>query len=243
MKLQTAIRITAFIILLTLVTQRSMAQGASSSNPGEWAAIITGEQMLHTQYKQQTNDITTTTLALAEVDAAQTQVKKWQQQYNSYLKTTQGFASSIAATCTLYHQGIETLTALWEIYNAQKIHAQGTLASLGMTSIYLEIATEYVKTYRQLQQCVSKGGDTNMLNGAERTRLIWDLSDDLSRLNTKLRRLASCILSFSFEDVWNKAIAGKIDKTTGQLAKEASRRAQRAAANVSKMYKTKSYTW
>lgn len=52
-----------------------------------------------------------------------------------------------------------------------------------------------------------------MLNGAERTQLIWNLERELEQLNSKLRRLAVSISVFSFEDVWNRAIAGKIDKS------------------------------
>lgn len=52
-----------------------------------------------------------------------------------------------------------------------------------------------------------------MLNSAERTQLIWNLERELEQLNSKLRRLAVSISVFSFEDVWNRAIAGKIDKS------------------------------
>lgn len=242
MKLRTDFRVLAISLLLFAVAQEGKSQNVTVSNTLEHEAIIGWEKKIQGSYKSQSNSLKKTNVALGDIGRQQREVKKWQQQYNSYLKTTQGFASQLAASCTLYHQGVETLAALWEIYNAQKIHAEGTFATIGMSTIYLEIATEYLRTFKQLKNCVKKGTNANMLTGAERAKLIWDLSADLQRLNSKLRRLSSCILAFSFEDVWNKAIAGKLEKSPGQLAKEASKRAQKAAANVSKMYKSKAFS-
>ena len=101
----------------------------------------------------------------------------------------------------------------------------------------METAMQFIKTYRSLKKVCKKGGDKNMLNGAERTQLIWNLERELEQLNSKLRRLAVSISVFSFEDVWNRAIAGKIQKSNKTLAEEARKRQSRAMKIVAKFYK------
>lgn len=67
--------------------------------------------------------------------------------------------------------------------------------------------------------------------------MLWNLVNNLEQLNRKLRRLSMSIMMYSFEDVWNRAIAGKISKTNKMLATESSKRMRRAISNVAKYYK------
>lgn len=76
-----------------------------------------------------------------------------------------------------------------------------------------------------------------MLNGAERTMLLWQLSGELELLNRKLRSLALSISIFNFEDVWNRAITGKIEKTNGMLASDAIRRHGKAMKQVARFHR------
>lgn len=101
----------------------------------------------------------------------------------------------------------------------------------------METVSEFMRTYKTLKQVVAKGGESNMLSGAERTQLLWNLTDNLARLNRKLRLLAVSITMHSFEDVWNRAINGKIGKSNKMLAVESSRRMRRAMSNVAKFYR------
>lgn len=212
-------------------------QGASTSNPGEHLAIITGEDNINSRISSQTNSRTKEAGIQSELSASTTKIREWEQQYNKYLKTTKGYADRIVADCHLYLEGVQTLTALWEVYAAKKINPQGVFATLSMNNLYMETATQFIKTYRSLKKVCKKGGEGNMLNTAERTELIWNLERELEQLNAKLRRLAVSISVFSFEDVWNRAIAGRIDKTNGMIALEARNRMRRAVTSVAKFYK------
>ncbi len=211
--------------------------GATTSNPGEYVAIITGEDLINNKISSQTKSREKEAGIQAELSASTTAIRNWEQQYNAYLKQADGYAQRTVACCQLYLEGVQTLTALWEVYAAQKINPQGVFATLSMNNLYMETATQFIKTYRSLKKVCAKGTDTNMLNGAERTQLIWLLERDLEQLNAKLRRLAVSISVFSFEDVWNRAIAGKIDKSNGMLALEARNRMRRAVTSVAKFYK------
>lgn len=244
MRLQTEFRIAMVILTTALATSVCHGQGATTSNPGQYLAIVAGNDAINNKVSSQTKKQTAIAGIQAELNASTTQMKKWEQEYNSYLKTGDGYAKSILQACQVYIEGMQTLTALWEVYAATKINTQGVFANMSMNNLYMEIASEFIKTYRTIK-IVAKGGSSNMLNGAERTQVLWGLSEGLQRLNQKLRRLAVCISTYSFEDVWNRAIAGKIEKSNGLLAKEARNRMRRAATSVAKMYKMRqnSKTW
>lgn len=47
---------------------------------------------------------------------------------------------------------------------------------------------------------------------------MWTLSDKLTRLNDKVQTLAECINYYTLANVWNKAVAGKVGWTNGQIA-------------------------
>lgn len=104
---------------------------------------------------------------------------------------------------------MQTLTYLWEIDQARKINPEGVFASMSMNNLYMETAAEFTKAYRILNKVIKAGGKESMLNGAERTMLLWQLSEELEVLNKKLRSLALSVCIYNFEDVWNRAIAGK----------------------------------
>ena len=242
MKLQIGFRF--FMVCLTTALSITVCrgQGASTSNPGEYLAIMEGESLINGRISSQNNSRENEAGIQSELSHSTTQIKNWEQQYNSYLKTTEGFANGIVACCQLYLEGVQTLTALWEVHTAQKINRQGVFATMSMNNLYMETAIQFIKTYRSLKKVCKQGGKNNMLNSAERTALIWSLERDLEHLNQKLRRLAVSISVFSFEDVWNRAIAGKIDKSNGMLAIEARNRMRRAATSVAKYYRLRQNT-
>ena len=221
------------------ICTKSHGQGASSSNPLEYAVIQKGEADINSHITTQTRDMGELAAVQGTMVGEATLMKKWEKQYNSYLTTTKGYAEKIAAACTLFQEGVQTLTYLWEIDQARKVNPQGVFASMSMNNLYIETAAEFTKTYRLLNKVVKKGGQENMLNGSERTLLLWKLSAELEQLNKKLRSLALSITVFNFEDVWNRAIAGKIEKTNGMLAEDARKRQSKAMRQVAKFYQVR----
>lgn len=237
MKLPIDLRhILAFTVFF-LGTLSTFAQGATSSNPAEYAAIGAGEERIDSQYVHQSNGMAAIAAEQGVMVAANAKMKKWEKKYNSYLKTVSGYASAIKAATTLYADGMQTLTALWDVHTACRINPQGIVASMSMNNLYMETAAEFARTYRTLKKVIAKGGKENMLSGSERTLLLWNLTNNIERLNRKLRQLAVSVTMHSFEDVWNRATYGKIAKTNKMLAKESSRRMKRALVNVAKFYK------
>ena len=237
MRLQTGLRCIFLLTVLVTGVMTVSAQGASQSNPLEYAAIASGETLIDNQIKKQSKAMAALAVEQGAMTVANTKMKQWEQKYNSYLKTASGYASSIKAATSLYADGMQTLTALWEVHTACRINPQGIAASLSMNNLYLETVTEFIRTYRALKNVIAKGGEGNMLNGAERTQMLWNLTNNLERLNRKLRLLSVSVTMHSLDDVWNRAITGKINKSNKVLAKESSKRMCRAISNVAKFYK------
>ena len=116
----------------------------------------------------------------------------------------------------------------WTIY--QDGHPQGIVASMGMNNLYIETATELVSVYTLLNDAVAKGGEENMLTGAERSTTLWALNDRLSAFSRKLHLLYLSIRYYTFNDVWRNVTAGMLDRNNGEVARMAMSRWRRAAS-------------
>ena len=211
----------------------SLAQ-VGEANPLQYAAIAEGTYMLNSAINSQTKGMQKTAALQGTIAAEFTKMKLWEGKYNAYLKTVRGYAEALKAGTTLYADGVQTLQHLYEIQRAVNANPAGIGATLAMNDLYLETASEFIKTYRLLKVSVAKGGTDNMLTGAERTEMLWQLSDELARLNAKLRTLAISIAYHNFTDVWNQYTAGMVDKSHGEIAADAYERWRRAS-NVSRI--------
>ena len=101
-----------------------------------------------------------------------------------------------------------------------------------MNNLYIETATELVTVFTLLKDAVAKGGKENMLTGAERSQTLWMLSDKLHVLSRKFQQLYLSIRYYTMTDVWNRATAGIVDHSYGELADQSFRRWRRAAKVV-----------
>ena len=239
MRLQINKLIIATIGIALLSVATAKGQSASTSNPLQYAAIQAGEAKINNNLKSQTDGMEKLATAQGSMVKEATMMKKWEKNYHAYLTTAQGYAEKIAAASTLFQEGMQTLSYLWEIDQARKINPEGVFASMSMNNLYMETASEFVKCFRLLNKVVKKGGQENMLNGSERTMVLWQLSEELELLNKKLRSLAISITVFNFEDVWNRAIAGKIEKTNAMLASDARKRQSKAMRQVARFYRVR----
>ena len=219
-----ALSVAAALFLAAVPSSAQMSQ----SNPLQYVEIETGHKNINDQIKKQTKAQEKTGLLQATISAECTKIKQWEGKYNSYLKTARGYAEAIKAGTSLYAEGVETLRHIHEIRKAVAANPQGIGASVAMNNIYVETAAELIRTYRLLKVSVALGTNVNMLTGAERTELLWNLNDALDQLNRKLRRLAMSIAFYNLGDVWNNATAGMVERSHAQVAADAIDRWKRA---------------
>ena len=215
-------------LVLAGISVSTFAQ-VGESNPSQYVAIAEGQTLVNNAVNSQTKGMQKTAALQGSMAAEFTMMKKWEQKYNSYLKTARGYADALKAGTSLYADGVETLRHLYEIRKAINANPTGIGATLAMNDLYLETTTEFIKTFRLLKVSIAKGGTDNMLTGAERTEMLWQLNDELARLNAKLRTLAISIAYHNFTDVWNQYTAGMVDKSHADIAHDAYDRWRRAS--------------
>lgn len=225
------------VVLVSLLPQWAKAQVASS-NPLEWAALAEGNELINGQIEKQIKGQTKTALLQNSIAAEFNRIHKWEKQYNSYLKTASGYASSLKACTHLYNDGVRIFFTLGKLGNAVKDNPQGIVAGMGMNNLYIETATELVSVFTLLNDAVAKGGNENMLTGAERSKTLWSLNDRLSAFSRKLHLLYLSIRYYTLNDVWNNVTAGMLDRDNGEAARMALSHWRRAAALTVKIEQT-----
>jgi len=218
-------------VLAFLLPQLAQAQIAAS-NPLEWVALAEGNELINGQIDKQIKGQTQTAVLQNSIAAEFNRIHQWEKEYNSYLKTASGFASSLKACTHLYNDGVRIFLTLGKLGKAIKNNPQGIIASMSMNNLYIETATELVSVFTLLNDAVAKGGTENMLTGAERSKTLWALNDKLSAFSRKLHLLYLSIRYYTLNDVWNNVTAGMLDRDNGEVARLAMNRWRRAAALV-----------
>lgn len=197
-------------------------------NVGECTEIESGTGAINREVGSQTKDMAKSSVLQGSIAGEFMKMKQWEQKYNSYLKTTTGYAEAIKAGSMLVADGVDILRNIYVIKKAIAKNPQGVVATISMNDIYMETVAELIKTYSVLNECVAKGGEGNMLTAAERTQLVWNLTDEMERLSKKLRKMAISIVYYNMMDVWDKATVGMTSKGHEKFAREAMKRWQRS---------------
>lgn len=223
--------ISLVLVAICLFPQFGKAQIAAS-NPLEWMALAEGNELINEQIEKQIKGQTQTALLQNSIAAEFNSIRKWEKQYNSYLKTASGYASSLKACTHLYNDGVRIFLTLGKLGKAIRNNPQGIIAGMSMNNLYIETATELVSVFTLLNDAVAKGGTENMLTGAERSKTLWALNDQLSAFSRKLHLLYLSIRYYNLNDVWNNVTTGMLDRNNGEAARIAMSRWRRAAALV-----------
>lgn len=223
------ISLTVLALSVCLLPQAVKAQVAAS-NPLEWTALAEGNDLINKQVEKQIKGQTQTALLQNTIAAEFNRIHKWEKQYNSYLKTASGYASSLKACTHLYNDGVRIFLTLGKLCKAVRNNPQGIVASIGMNNLYIETATELVSVFTLLNDAVAKGGTENMLTGAERSKTLWALNDQLAAFSRKLHLLYLSIRYYTLNDMWNNVTAGMLDRDNGEVARMALSHWRRAAA-------------
>ena len=217
--------------LLWLGHSRAGAQ-IDSSNPLEYVALAEGNELINAQIKSQIEDEQKTALMQNTIAAEFTMIHSWEKKYNKYLKTAEGYASTLKACTSLYDDGVRVFINLCNLKKAITNNPQGIVATMSMNNLYIETATELVCVYTTLKDAIAKGGEENMLTGAERSKTLWALNDRLDAFNKRLNQLYLSIRYYNMMDVWDNATAGMLDRTNGEIAQAALGRWKRVSRIV-----------
>ena len=234
MNSRTTDKVRRSVLALVLPVLMMMGSGEAHAqivvaNPLEWAVLVEGNELIDGQIKNEIEGQTQTAVLQGTISAEFTQIKKWEQKYNAYLKSVDGYASSLKAASHLYNDGVRLFIHLCDIRKAGAANPQGIAATLSMNDLYAETATELVTVYTTLRDAIAAGGEGNMLTGAERSRTLWMIEDSLKAFNRKLSLLSLSLRYYTVSDVWYNATEGIVGRTNGDIARQAQSRWMRAS--------------
>ena len=201
------------------------------ANPLEWAVLVEGNELIDGQIKSEIEGQTQTAVLQGTIAAEFTRIKNWENKYNSYLKSVDGYASSLKAATHLYNDGVRLFINLCEIRRAIGSNPQGVAATFSMNNLYAVTATAPAAVYTTLRDAIATGGAGNMLTGAERSRTLWMIEDSLKAFNHKLSQLSLSLKYYTLQDVWWNATEGILDRDYGEIARQAQSRWKRASRN------------
>lgn len=227
MKLRTAYK--TLVLALSMAFTVSARAQLVTTNPLEYAALLEGNELINSQISMQTRNQLKTAGLQNTMATEFSQIRKWEDKYSRYLQSAEGFASTLKAGTTLYHDGVHIFLTLGHIRKAVSDNPQGLVSTAAMNNLYLETATELVGVFTLLSEAIAKGGSENMLTGAERSKTLWNLEDKLGAFNRKLRQLYLSIRYYTMADVWNEYTAGIWYNDNAQIAQTAYTRWRRAA--------------
>lgn len=225
------VSVIAFILLL-ITSNRSYGQ-VVSSNPGEYTILATGNGIINNTVKSETKAQRNTAMMQNSMAGEFTKMKQWEKDYNSYLKTANNYASALKAATHVYDDGVRILLTLNKLRKAINNNPQGIVATVSMNNLYMETTTEMLSVFTLLKNAIAKGGETNMLTGAERSKTLWELEDKLSSFSHKLHLLYISIRHYRMSDVWNRATAGMIERDKHDVAMQSLSHWKRYAKEVS----------
>lgn len=221
----------AFVLLL-ITSSKAKAQ-IVSANPGEYTILAAGNVLINKTVKSETKAERETALMQNAMAGEFTKMKQWEKDYNSYLKTAENYASALKAATHIYDDGVRILLTLGKLKKAVSNNPQGIVATVSMNNLYMETTTEMLSVFTLLKNAVAKGGETNMLTGAERSKTLWELEDKLSSFSHKLQLLYISIRHYRMSDVWNRATAGMIERDKHEVAMQSLSHWRRYAKEVS----------
>jgi hypothetical protein len=218
-------------MLLSLGTVKGYGQYVTS-NPGEYVILEQGNNLINQTVKSEMKAQTATAVLQNTMAGEFTKMKQWEKDYNTYLKKADGYASALKAATHIYDDGLRILITLNKLRKATANNPQGVVATLDMNNLYMETTTEMLTCFTLLKDAVAKGGKENMLTGAERSKTLWELEDKLSSFSHKLHQLYLSIRHYRMADVWNRATAGMIERSNGEIARQSLSHWKRHAREV-----------
>ena len=222
-------RLAALLLPVLLLGAGNLRAQIVVASPLEWAVLAEGNELIDGQIRNEIDGETRTAVLQGTISAEFTQIKKWEGKYNAYLKSVDGYASSLKAATHLYNDGVRLFINLCDIKKAIANNPQGVAATFSMNNLYAETATELVTVYTTLRDAIATGGEGNMLTGAERSKTLWMIEDSLKAFNHKLSQLSLSLRYYTLSDVWFNATEGILDRDNGEIARQAQSRWKRAS--------------
>ena len=135
------VSVIAFVLLLMCHTH-CFGQ-IVTANPGEYTILATGNELINSTVKSETKAERNTALLQNAMAGEFTKIKQWEKDYNSYLKTAEGYASALKAATHIYDDGVRILLTLDKLQKAVNNNPQGVVATVAMNDLYNRVGGKH----------------------------------------------------------------------------------------------------
>lgn len=221
MKLATDIKRVLTITALLFVTGQLTAQSLYEENPLDIAVIKFGTDSLTSIYSQEIDEQTKITGLQTAMNTCLTQIKKYNKEYSNYLSNVPTFVKNVNLVRNLYAQGADLIRNTLMLTRMIDKKPHGLAASVSMSNVYIELVSEFYKTYSTFKDVVAKGGPDNKLTAKERVEMLWLLSDNIRELNEKIKNITFLVAVTEWKDVWLLYTEGLVPRNAGTIAHDA----------------------
>lgn len=127
----------------------------TTTDPLLLLAVSNGSALVNDKIGNETNKMSEIGLLQNSIGIQFNAIKTWEDKYNSYLKTANGYAEALKAGTTLYTDAMVAIRNIRDIKKAVEENPQGLAANLVMSDIYMETVTEFIKTFRILEYSIT----------------------------------------------------------------------------------------
>jgi len=143
------------VVAFLAAASQTVTAALTTTDPLLTLAVANGTALVNNKVSNETDKMTEIGLLQNSIGIQFNAIKTWEDKYNSYLKTANGYAEALKAGTTLYTDAMVTIRTIRDIIRAVERNPEGLAANLVMSDIYLETATEFVKTFRILEYSIT----------------------------------------------------------------------------------------
>lgn len=190
------------LAMAILLSPMAHAYSVGGVFPVQESIITAGEYTIQKQIGEQVAQLMAINTEQVPMSLEFKEMDNWNRKYYNYLSTPNYIINSVQAGTTIYTKAFECFRNLVDLGKAIKENPQGVVSTAALNNLYVETAVKFVKVFRTLNNVLKKGGKQSMLNGADRCRLLWQISGELDELKTSINRLAISVRYYSILDVW-----------------------------------------
>lgn len=190
------------LVLFTIGTEKVMAQ--VTTDPLLTAAVVANKETISKEIEK-TNRLQTATLAEnTAINALLVDIHEYEVKMHTYLSKAQNVVTSAVGIMRALKMSKEIVEGLIECSQAAVDHPMGTLVSTMVSESYSTIAEEALALAGYITTIVQGGGDKNLLNTAERIRILNSVNASLYRLSNSVWVLKCNIKYMGLRDLFAK---------------------------------------
>lgn len=189
------------ISIIALLMAASTAKAQFKTDPVVGAAVTTEAVTLSTAVNKGNSQQKFIMTAQAAITTQLELLRGYEDKTYKYLSKTQSVINDLHDIKRSYELGKSIIQNLNECKDEAVNHPQGAIVATMISKRTGSIIAESIALAASISGLVTKSGDGNLLNSAERSRILSDVTGRLSTINRSLRSLKYQIIIYRWADL------------------------------------------